>query len=51
MSVAEMFETYSSQDTMSCSSIHEDSDTGDGHLDCGGEHFDYPHSDHHTDDY
>ncbi len=49
MSVREMFATYQSQGRY-YSSQHEDESGSDGHMDIGGEHYDYPHCDCHTDE-
>lgn len=51
MSIVEMFEMYMLQDKKSYGSMHEDSGTDGGHLDCGPGHMDYPHADHHTDEF
>ncbi len=49
MSASELYSIYESQG-VECCSRHEDENYGDGHLDNGPGHFDYPHQDHHTDE-
>lgn len=49
MSATELYKLYESQGIVHCSR-HEDGNYDEGHLDIGGMHYDYPHSDFHTDE-